>query len=118
MKSSSSLHKLDSYLSVASYKVNVLKIQILEGIFQKNKWENFRERKNLLESHRVREYQAEGQWQWGSHFSWAQFTQDKKERGGYKPGWVVSNPEPVVTDLTDNLLLKILRWKRPDTYFA
>ena len=34
------------------------------------------------------------------------------------PGWVVSNPELLVTDLTDNLLLKILCWKRPDTYFA
>lgn len=34
-------------------------------------------------------------------------TQDKKRRGGYEPGWVVSNPG-LVSDLTDNLLLKIL----------
>lgn len=65
--------------------------------------------KRLLGGHRVTEYQIERQMTVGQSISLSVFTQDKKERGGYKPGWVVSNPEPLVTDLTDNLLLKILR---------
>lgn len=95
LKSSSSLYKLDSYLSVASYKVNVFKIRLLEEIIQKELLRGKKKGEDFLVSHRVTEQQIKRQWQWGSHFSWVSVTQDKKERGGYKPGWVVSNPEPL-----------------------
>lgn len=118
LKSSSSLYKLDSYLSVASYKVNVFKIRAWKKLSKKSFWGGKRKKKTSWWVTELQSNKLRGSDSGAVTLAECQSPRiRKKGEVTNRGGWYLILKRSV-TDLTDNLLLKILHWKRPDTYFA